>query len=103
MLETRNPPEEWLFCWELPAHGLGIHWKNGYSAGNYLLMEVESNRGIGFHRLIDEESKEMGFCRELLAYEHLFRLARSKCAKNPPNSNNFRISNFKSSILRLPI
>jgi hypothetical protein len=43
---TRNQPEEWLFYWELPAHGRGINQRNGYSTGNYLLMNTDSNAGI---------------------------------------------------------
>jgi hypothetical protein len=39
---TKNPPEKWLFCWELPAHGRRIHRRNGYSTGNYQLMDEES-------------------------------------------------------------
>jgi hypothetical protein len=31
-----------VICRELPAHGRGIHRKNGYSAGNYQLMDEES-------------------------------------------------------------
>jgi hypothetical protein len=73
----RNPPEEWLFHRELPAHIRGIHQKNGYSTGNYQLRHEESTRRIPAH----------GSC---------FRLARSKCVRNPPNGYNFRISNSKS-------
>jgi hypothetical protein len=25
---ARNLPEEFLFCWELPAQGRRIHWRN---------------------------------------------------------------------------
>jgi hypothetical protein len=35
----RNPPDDWLFCREFPAHRLGINWKNGYSARNYHLRD----------------------------------------------------------------
>jgi hypothetical protein len=66
---TRNPTEEYLFCWELPAYGreihqrngilpgiavqvlgLGIHWRNGYYAGIYQLMDEESIGGMRFQR-----------------------------------------------------
>jgi hypothetical protein len=47
---TRNPQEEWLFLWELPAHGGGIHRRNGYSAGNYQFIDEESTRGTGFRQ-----------------------------------------------------
>jgi hypothetical protein len=42
--------EEWLFLWELPAHGRGIHLKNVNSAGNYKLRNEESTEGMGFRR-----------------------------------------------------
>jgi hypothetical protein len=77
----RYPPEEWLFCQELLAHGRGIHQRNGYSAWNYQLMDDESTGGMGFLR----ESPAHG-------------PARSKWAKNPLTSNNFRISNYKYSL-----
>jgi hypothetical protein len=30
---TKNPPEEWLFRWELPAHRRGIHSRIGIPPG----------------------------------------------------------------------
>jgi hypothetical protein len=58
-----NPPEEWLFCRELPAHrqgillfrqelpdqGRGIHRRNGIPPEMYRLKDEKSARGIGFH------------------------------------------------------
>jgi hypothetical protein len=32
-LWTRNPTEEWLFHWELPAHGQEIHPKHIFPPG----------------------------------------------------------------------
>jgi hypothetical protein len=29
---------------KLPAHGRGVHWRNGYSAKNDQLMETDSDR-----------------------------------------------------------
>jgi hypothetical protein len=47
---TRNPPYDWLFCREFPAHTQGINWKNGYSARNYHLRVKESTGGRKFCR-----------------------------------------------------
>jgi hypothetical protein len=60
--KTRNPPEEWKFRWEAPAHKQGIHQVNGYSDGNYQLIEDESNRewdSAGNYQLINEESNRV--------------------------------------------
>jgi hypothetical protein len=83
-----------------------LHVINGESAGNYHLMDEESN-GIGDsagnYQVIHEEStRGRGFHRELLAYLRGFRPVRSKCAENPSNGNNSRIRSFKSYILTIP-
>jgi hypothetical protein len=64
----------------------GIKWE---SAGNYHLIDEESNRGRGFHR-------------ELPTHSLGFRPVRSKFAENPLISNNSKISSFKSYILTIP-
>jgi hypothetical protein len=56
---ARNPPEEWLFGRELPAHRQAIHRKKGYYAGNYQLRDEESTRGMGFHRKLPAHSQEI--------------------------------------------
>jgi hypothetical protein len=62
--------------------------------------EWESARN---YQLIDEEStRKSGFYRELPAYLRKFRPGRSKCAENPSNGNNSRISSSKSFILIMP-
>jgi hypothetical protein len=51
----------------------------------------------GNYKLLDKKStRRMGFYRELLAHGCRLRPLRSKCAKNPPNGDSFRISNSKS-------
>jgi hypothetical protein len=63
--------------------------KEWNSARNYQLIDEESTRGKGFHR-------------ESPAYLHRFRPVTSKCAENPSNCNNSRISSSKSYILTMP-
>jgi hypothetical protein len=46
MLWMWNTSGEWLFCQELPCYGCGIHQRNGYSARNYHVMDVEYTREI---------------------------------------------------------
>jgi hypothetical protein len=79
----------------LPLHG--INWE---SSGNYHLINEKSIGGresAGNYQLIDEEATHgRGFHRELPAYLLGFRPVRSKFAENPSNSNNSRISSFKS-------
>jgi hypothetical protein len=41
----RNPQEEWLFCWEFPAHRQG--WG---SARIYQLIDYKSTQGMGFRQ-----------------------------------------------------
>jgi hypothetical protein len=76
-----------IFVCGLPT--LALHRINSDSAGNYQLKDKKSPRGRGFHQ-------------ELPAYLHGFRPIRSKLAENPLNSNNSRISNSKSYILKMP-
>jgi hypothetical protein len=43
-LKTRNPSEEWLFRRELPAQGLGSHWRNGFPPGitsSWMLIQIK--------------------------------------------------------------
>jgi hypothetical protein len=41
-----NPQEEWQFRQDSPAHGKGIHRRNGNSARNHQLMEKEFTGGM---------------------------------------------------------
>jgi hypothetical protein len=68
---------------------LALHGINRESAGYYQLIDEESTRRRGFHQ-------------ELPAYLLGFRQVRSKFVEKPSNSNNSRISKFKSYILTIP-
>jgi hypothetical protein len=62
-------------------------------------MDEESTLGI-FFRQDEESTRGMVIPSEITAHGHWFKLANSKCGKNPPNANNFRIINSKGSLLQ---
>jgi hypothetical protein len=72
---------EWLFRQKLPAHRRGIDRKNAIPRGItslYIKNPPEEVDSDGHYSLT------------------LILTGKIKCAENPPNGNNSRISNFKS-------
>jgi hypothetical protein len=100
---TRNPPKEWLFCRESPAHGQGIPMKNVYSVGNYPFKDEESTGGKGFRRncqLIDEESTRGKKIPPRTDSSFTWiQTGKIKMRGKSSEGNNFRLSSFKSSLM----
>jgi hypothetical protein len=83
---TRHPPEEWLFLRELPANRQGIHWRNGIPPG----ITYSQKRNI---------PKEWDFAGNNQLMQADSHQPDQNARENSLNGNNFRISNFKSSVL----
>jgi hypothetical protein len=86
-----NTPEKWLFHRELPAQRRGFHRKNG------IPPEVTSSKMRN-----PPEEQDSAWNYQLMVVDVNSVRKDQKCAKNPPNGKNYRISNSKSSTLRMP-
>jgi hypothetical protein len=68
------------------VHERGIHWKTGYTAGNYQLRDKESTEGKGFagnYQLIDKESAQgMGFTNYCTSSRVLIQTIKIKMREN---------------------